>query len=106
MITSCTQCQHEYESTTATVSREVGTDTNEILIVCPECKYEKHVYFETPDVLTARARLHAIQQRMETAPLDTKERRYAQYQTQLAAFQRLFDSVQIRWRKKRPVEKT
>ncbi len=103
MIVTCTRCPTEYESTANTVAREVGTDTHQVLIICPECKYEKHIYFETPDIAAARHRLQAAQIRFEIAAPKDKDKRWQQFNVQKAAFGALFKRTQDRWKRKRHV---
>lgn len=104
MIVTCTKCPAEYESTANTITREVGVDVHQVLIVCPQCKYEKHVYFETPDVAAARTRLRQAQHRYELAAPNEKEKRLQQFNVQKQAFGRLFTATQKRWKDKRHVE--
>lgn len=100
----CEKCQHQFGLTEGLQSRPVGTDVTQIMVVCPNCNEAKHAYFETPNVVAARGRLTAAQQRYQQSGAVDKVKRWEQFKAQQSAYKRIFDAEQQRWRRKRNVK--
>ena len=102
MIVTCPACQAESPLSECKAERQVGVDAWEVGIRCPQCKHWTHARYRTRALDAAHQRLQYAAKRLEAARGTPRfERRYEQYQTQLAAFKRLDEQEQKRWRQKR-----
>lgn len=93
----CARCQAEHDIRDLLQTEPVRDGLREVVLLCPGCGLRTHSHFVT-DQLTAERRV--LQEKMDAYRQRPTEQRWQEYKTAQAVFQRHFDKVQRRWRRK------
>ena len=102
-VVTCAACNEQYPLAEIAREDEVRPGLVEVALLCPGCGRRTHAYFDTAELRarrqTVRAALAAWQRTKSLA-------NWSDYQTARSVYNRSFDAVNKRWRRKLGLKKT
>lgn len=102
-VVTCAACNEQYPLAEMAQEDEVRPGLFEVALLCRGCGRRTHAYFDTVEL---KARRQAVRAALAAWQRTKSLANWSDYQTARSIYNRSFDAVNKRWRRKLGVKKT